>query len=175
MDFKENKMDFLLELDEADGLILIDESYLSELNDDMLYAMDILLDPFGRSELVYDFPDEKWETVRTRETNPIRGFCEQGKMIIWLFDGIEKECTFEKSDEITDPSKWLHISSGKLLAVSASELIQCLPYPELEPEMIFELEVESGWYAICNKGIDKIAYCKKDPPDPVFSNIEEMY
>lgn len=168
-------MIFLLELDEADGLIFIDESNLSELNEDMLYAMDILLDPFGRSELVYDFPDEEWDTVRSRETKPIRDFCEQGKMVIWLFDGIEKECTIEKSNEITDPSKWLYIPSGKLLAVSASELIQCLSYPELEPEMIFELDVECGWYAICNKGINKIMYCKKDPSNSVFSNIEEMY
>lgn len=168
-------MDFLLELDEADGLVFIDESNLSELNEDMLYAMDILLDPSGSSELVYDFPDEEWETVRLRETKPIRDLCEQGKMVIWLFDGIEKECTIEKSSEIAEPSKWLNIPSGKLLAVSVSELIQCLPYPELEPEMVFELEVEGGWYAICNKGIEKITYCKKDPPNPGFSNIEEMY
>lgn len=168
-------MYFLLESDETDGLVFIDKSYLSEFNDDMLYAMDILLDPFGKTELIYDFPDEKWETVRPRKTKPIRDFCEQGKMIIWLFDSIEKECTIEESNEITDSSKWLHIPSGKLLAISAGELIQCLSYPELEPENIFELDVESGWYAICNKGIDKITYCKKDPSNSGFSNIEEMY
>lgn len=53
-----------------------------------------------------------------------------------------------KSNEIIETSKWLHIPTGKLLAVTASELIQCLSYPELEMEKIFELEVEDGWYAI---------------------------
>lgn len=170
-------MDFLLELDEADGLILIDESYLPEFNEEMLYAMDILLDPFGKTELAFDFPNEEWETVRTRETKCIREFCGQGKMAVWLFDGIEKECTIEKSNEITDTPKWLHIPTGKLLAVPASELIQCLPYPELVPENIFELDIESGWYAIWNKNkeIGKIMYRKKDPQDSILSNIEEMY
>ena len=51
-------MKFTLECDEMDGLVFIDECYLSELNDDMLYAMDILLDLSGRSELVCDFPNE---------------------------------------------------------------------------------------------------------------------
>ena len=35
------------------GLVFIDESYLAELNDaDLLYAMDILLDSSGTSELI---------------------------------------------------------------------------------------------------------------------------
>ena len=51
-------MKFTLECDVMDGLILIDESYLSELNDDLLYAMDILLDSSGTTELIYDFPNE---------------------------------------------------------------------------------------------------------------------
>lgn len=41
------KMKFVLECDEADGLVFIDESYLKELDCDMLFAMDILLDPSG--------------------------------------------------------------------------------------------------------------------------------
>lgn len=170
-------MDFLLELEDTDGLVFIDKSYLSKLNDDMLYALDILLDPFGKTETVFDFPNEEWETVRPRETKCIREFCEQGRMAIWLFDGIEKECTIEKSGEVPDHPKWLHIPTGKLLAVSAGELIQCLSYPELEMEKIFELDIESGWYAIWikNKEIGKIMYCKKDPPNTILSNIEEMY
>lgn len=33
-------MKFILECGEIDGLILIDKSYLTELNSDMLYAME---------------------------------------------------------------------------------------------------------------------------------------
>lgn len=157
-------MKFLLECDGPDGLVFIDQSYLAELDGDMLYAMDILLDPHGETELVFDFPDETWETVRSRETQRIREFCENGKMTIWLFDSVEKECIVEESREIADSPKWLHIPTGRLLAVTASELIQCLSYPELEMEKIFKLEVESGWYAIWDKGIDKIMYCRKESP-----------
>ncbi len=137
-------MKFTLECDMLDGLILIDESYLSELNDDLLYAMDVLLDSAGTSELIFDFPGEDWDTVRQRETKQVREFCEQGKMIVWLLDGVCEECEIEKCDEITEPCKWLHLPTGKLLAVTASELIQCLPYPGSEMEKVFELSVENG-------------------------------
>ena len=43
-------MKYTLSCDMLDGLVFIDESYLSELNDaDLLYAMDILLDSSGKS------------------------------------------------------------------------------------------------------------------------------
>ena len=68
-------MKFTLDCDILDGLVFIDESYLSELNDaDLLYAMDILLDISGTSELICDFPDEDWNIVRQRETEQIREF-----------------------------------------------------------------------------------------------------
>ena len=54
-----------------DGLVFIDESYLSELNDDLLYEMDILLDLSGTSELICDFPNEDWDIVRQRETDKV--------------------------------------------------------------------------------------------------------
>ena len=157
-----------------DGLVFIDESYLTDLHDDMLYAMDILLDSRGKSELIYDFPGEVWDIVRQRETKQIREFCGQGKMIIWIMERVAKECEFTKSNEITGSCKWLHLPTGKLLAVTASELIQCLSYPELEMEKVFELSVEDGWYAIQNKGIDKIMYCKKKLPNSILSNIQEV-
>ena len=168
-------MKYTLECDEMDGLVFIDEGYLSELNDDLLYAMDILLDSSGTSELIYDFPNEPWDIVRPRETKQIREFCGQGKMIIWLLDCVEKECEISESNEITDPCMWLHLPTGKLLAVTAGELIQCLMYPELEMEKVFELSVEDGWYAIQNEGVDKILYCKKELPHSAFSNIQEEY
>ncbi len=67
--------------DMLDGLVFIDESYLSELNDaDLLYAMDILLDSSGTSELIFDFFNEDWDIVRQQETKRIRDFCGQGKI-----------------------------------------------------------------------------------------------
>ena len=68
-------MKYTLDCDMQDGLVFIDESYLSELNDDeLLYEMDILLDSSGQSELIFDFPDEDWDIVRQRETERIREF-----------------------------------------------------------------------------------------------------
>ena len=168
-------MKYTLSCDMLDGLVFIDESYLSELNDaDLLYAMDILLDSSGKSELVCDFSNEDWDVVRQRETEQIREFCGQGKMIVWLLDCVDKECELTKSAEITAPCKWLHLPEGKLLAVTASELIQCLSYPELDMEKVFELSLEPGWYAIQNKGIDNIMYCKKQPPKSILSNIQKI-
>ena len=168
-------MKYTLDCDMQDGLVFIDESYLSELNDDeLLYEMDILLDSSGQSELIFDFPDEDWDIVRQRETERIREFCGQGKMIVWLLDCVVKECELTKSTKVTDPCKWLHLPAGKLLAVTASELIQCLAYPKLEMEKVFELSLEPGWYAIQNKGIDNIMYCKKQPPKSILSNIQKI-
>lgn len=166
-------MNFILECDELDGLVFIDKSYLAKLNSDILYSIDILLDPDGKSELVFDFPDEEWDTVRQRETKPIRAFCGSGKMIIWLLDNIKRDCTIDKNNKIANTHNLLHLPTGHLLAVTASELIQCLSYPELEMEKVFELEIEDGWYAIWNEGIEKIMYCKNEKPNSIPSNIEK--
>ena len=169
-------MKYALDCDRMDGLIFIDESCLPELNnDDLLYAMDILLDSSGSSELIFDFPNEDWNSVRRRETEQIREFCGQGKMIVWLVDDVSRECELTQSAEITGPCKWLHLPTGKLLAVTAGELIQCLPYPDSEMEKVFELSLEPGWYAIQNEGIDNMLYCRKQPPDFIPSNIQELY
>lgn len=66
-------MKFTLECDEMDGLVFIDKSHLAELNSDILYSMDILLDPFGETELTFDFPNEDWKTVWNRETKASAG------------------------------------------------------------------------------------------------------
>lgn len=51
---EESYMKYTLDCDMQDGLVFIDESYLSELNDDeLLYEMDILLDSSGQSELIF--------------------------------------------------------------------------------------------------------------------------
>ncbi|MDE7182231.1 MAG: hypothetical protein K2O41_04260 [Clostridia bacterium] len=166
-------MKFKFECDDLDGLVLIDKSYLSELNDDMIYALDVLLDSQGQSELIYDFPNEEWSTVRARETKHLREFCNSGKMLIWLSNDVDKVCKFEEEKEISVPSKWLHLPSGKLLAITAGELIECWPYLELQMEQIFELDIEQGWYAISGDSIDKICYCKKEPQNSVFNNVQE--
>lgn len=78
-------MKFNFTCDDMDGFILIDASYQKIFDSDMLYALDILLDISGSSELIYDFPNENWKTVRLRETASIRNFCSSGKMILWFF------------------------------------------------------------------------------------------
>lgn len=80
-------MKYTLDCDTLDGLVFIDESYLSELNDaDLLYAMDILLDSSGTSELIFDFFNEDWDIVRQQETKRIRDFCGQGKIYDYMMN-----------------------------------------------------------------------------------------
>lgn len=160
---EEHKMNFILDCDIMDGLVLIDKSRLKELDFDLLCSFEILLDEFGKSELIYDFPGEEWETVRARETKLIKEFCEKGNMIVWLYSGVTCEGNIEKRREIPELSEILYLPSGTLLAVTASELIQCLFYPELEMEEIFEMELEAGRYTIWTEGIGNIRYCRVEP------------
>ena len=167
-------MKFKIECDDMDGVVLMDENTLEELNSELLYSMDILLDYEGDSELIYDFPEEKWSEVRAREKKLIEKFCNSGKMIIWLMNSTEKECTFEEDANILNTKKYLHVTSGKIIMVTASELIQCVSYPELELEKIFEKNIESGWYAI-SSSTDKIIYCKRDKKIDDIINVQEEY
>lgn len=159
----------------GDGFVLIDVSSLGGLTDGMLYEMDILLDVSGRSELIYDFPGEKWSEVWVRETQSIRAFCESGKMLLWLMEDFrEKECEMEYDEGLEKSSKWLYVPSGKLLAVEAGELIQCLAYPGLEMEKVFELTLPKGWYAFSDEGVERLRYCSGTPAVSVFDNIQEI-
>lgn len=170
-------MKFQVDRESVDGLVLIDRGSMKELDDDLLYAFDILLDRSGKTELIYDFPDEDWHTVWVRETEALRNFCNSGKMIVWLFDEkIELETidgVFQTDDALAASDKWLYAPTGDLLAVTASELIQCLSYPELEMEEVFTVSVPKGWYAISDNGIEEIKYCKGNPCTDVFENIQE--
>lgn len=171
-------MKFNFTCDDMDGFILIDASYQKIFDSDMLYALDILLDISGSSELIYDFPNENWKTVRLRETASIRNFCSSGKMILWFFGNTVKEGEIEYTDTLRNAYQWLYLPTGNLLAVSASEFIQCLSYPELEMEITFTLTVAAGWYAVAreylpsaNSAIEKIYYCKNEPTVSHFHNI----
>lgn len=59
-------MKFTVECDGFDGLVLMDQSYLDEMNNELLYSMDTLLDHYGKSELIFDFSKENWDIVRER-------------------------------------------------------------------------------------------------------------
>ncbi|EOS34772.1 hypothetical protein C804_01299 [Lachnospiraceae bacterium A4] len=170
-------MKFQVDRESVDGLVLIDRGSMKELDDELLYAFDILLDRSGKTELIYDFPDEDWHTVWVRETEALRKFCNSGKMIVWLFDEKLKfetiDGVFQTDDALAASDKWLYAPTGNLLAVTASELIQCLSYPELEMEEVFTVSVPKGWYAISDSGIEEIKYCKGNPCTAVFENIQE--
>lgn len=153
-------MEFQLECDDSDALVLIDPGYFSDLDDDLLYSMDILLDPLGRSELIFDYPGEDWKTVWERETKPVLELSGAGKLFIKQFSEQQEKMGFEfvHGEDEEELAGRLHIPTGKLVAVSASELIQCLAYPGLEMETIFEMELPAGWYAVAWQDPGKIIY-----------------
>ena len=90
-------MKFQVDRESVDGLVLIDRGSMKELDDDLLYAFDILLDRNGLLELIFDFSKEDWHTVWVRETEALRKFCNSGKMIVWLFD---EKLKFETIDGV---------------------------------------------------------------------------
>lgn len=166
-------MKFILECDGIDGLVLMDKSYMSEMNQDLLNSMDYYLDYNGKTELKYDFPLEQWESVRNRESNFVRKFCNSGKMLIYLFDSGEHQCEFEIKNNIVDCSKYLHIPTGELVVVNASELIQCALYSDMEMDNIFEIKIKEGWYSFSCGEKNKFECCYRDEPTSLLCNIEE--
>lgn len=167
-------MKFNYEHDGLDGLVLIDEYYFSEFNGDILYSFDIFLDSKGITELICDFPDEKWEVVRARESAAFKDFCNSGKMIVLLANKSIENCEIDFIDGECDADMFLDVPSGKLVLVNASELIQCIAYPKLEMEKILEINVEKGTYAVRNEGIKKISCYKNASKKVVFNNFSEL-
>lgn len=168
-------MEFCFECEETDGLVLIDESYLDEIDEEILYALDIILDRYGKSELIYDFPNEKWDIVRERETAKLREFCNSGKMILFILDKHELNCEIQIGNKEIDSDTFLNVPSGKMILVNASELIQCLAYPDLEMEKILEIhDMRKGTYAIENEGIKKIECNRSVTTKITFNNIIEL-
>ena len=47
-------MKFQVDRERGNGLVLIDRDSMKELDDELLYAFDILLDRSGKTELIYD-------------------------------------------------------------------------------------------------------------------------
>lgn len=167
-------MRFSYACDGMDGLVLIDEKYLDELDDALLSELDILLDRYGKSELVYDFPNEKWEDVWKRETKEIVEFCNLGKMIIFLHYNDEENCEINFSDLQSDSKTLINVKSGKLIIVNASELIQCLSYPDLDMETILEINnLDVGTYSIEFDGINSIEL-KKSSIKSEMDNVIEL-
>lgn len=150
-------MRFSYACDGIDGLILIDKKYMGELDDQLLGELDILLDRYRKSELVHDFPNEKWEDVWRRETKGIVEFCNSGKMVIFLHYKGEEDCEINFSDLQNGSKTIIEIKSGKLIIVNASELIQCLAYSDLEMETLLEIDnLDVGTYSINFDGINSI-------------------
>lgn len=141
-----------------DGLVLMDEEYFDELDEDMLYSFEILLDQQGETELTYDFAGEDWLTVRERESKLINDFCNAGKMFVALGDKDIENCQIEFVDHCEGTC--ISAPSGKLVMVNAGELIQCLLYPDLEMGKVLELNVDVGNYSVECKSIERIRLCK---------------
>ena len=141
---------------QPDGLVLVDKAYLTELNSGLLFEMDVLLDRHGNTELMYDYPNEKWEDVWKRETEEIVDFCNSGKMIVFLHDKDEENCEIKIRTSENTSGTYINVKSGKLILINASELIQCLLYSELIMDVILEMNVNTGMYAVNYDGINYI-------------------
>ena len=88
-------MKFNFECEDLDGLVIMDKAYIDELDNETLYDFDICLDRKGKSELIYDFPNEKWEDVYSRAFHSIERFCADGKMILFLLHENSYDCNID--------------------------------------------------------------------------------
>ena len=154
-------MQINVQSDYPDGIVIIDSACLEQMDDTILRSMDIYLDKDGKSELVYDFPDEDWNTVYERECKPFVSFVESGRLWIKLLSKKDMVLSIEKSDTV-DSKTYINVTSGNLKIVLASELLQCLYYPELEMQILGKLDIPNGKYMFEYSVNGNIRYKKVD-------------
>lgn len=154
-------MEVHVQSDMTDGIVLLDPAVFKKMDENILRAMDIFLDKNGESELVYDFPDEEWEKVYVRESKPFVALVEAGELWIKLFSNIDMDLLIEQTDTL-DSKEHITVISGKMIIVLASELLQCLYYPELDMELLGSLELPNGQYRIAYSTDGTIKYSKVD-------------
>lgn len=144
---------FNLEVDGSGALLLIDKANLKQLDHEKAGALDILLDKDGKTELRLDFPGQKWQDVWSSETTSIRNFFTLGKAFIVILGNGDHLCHVAIDDlPNLNSSSYLHVPTGELIGVSASEVVQCQAYHNLEMETPFQQDIEPGWYMIINEG-----------------------
>ena len=154
-------MEVHVQSDMTDGIVLLDPAFFKKTDENILRAMDIFLDKNGESELIYDFPDEEWEKVYVRESKPFVELVEAGEIWIKLFSNIDVVLSVEQTDTL-DTKEYVTLISGKMVIVLASELLQCLYYPELDMEILGSLELPNGQYRIAYSTDGAIKYSKVD-------------
>ncbi|MCR5119834.1 MAG: hypothetical protein K6B44_09500 [Lachnospiraceae bacterium] len=140
-------MNFSVSCELDDGIVVIDPAMIDEIDEKIMYAMEIFLDPEGVTEIVFDFPGEEWKSVYNRQSRKLLSFMDEGKMWIKLVKPGDQEFTMEQVDS-GDFEETVSVTSGKLYVVLASELLQCIYFPELEMELLGEVELENGNYKI---------------------------
>ena len=148
------------EISFVDALVIIDPERFKEMDEEFLYAFDIFLDKEGESELVCDFPGEDWKEVWDRETAVVQDFIEKSKMIVWRTEEGDYSSNIDKVNGLLEGGDILEIANNQVMFVSASELIQCLLYSDLDMEVIAEIALEKGTYCFKKVG-DDIHYCKQ--------------
>ena len=60
-----------------------------------------------------------------------------------------------------DFEEMVSVTSGKLQVVLARELLQCIYFPELDMELLGEIELENGNYKIGSSEEGKILFYKE--------------
>jgi len=142
---------FVVECDGPDGLLLIDRDNLRCMTPEQIYSFSVLLDRVGNTQLRTDFSNEIWSDAWTRESALIRDYLNSGKGVIALIGGGDHNCEVSVvEDKPAQVTSKLFLPSGNLIALSASEAIQCAAYPGLEMDVPYQEIVDVAWYSVSN-------------------------
>lgn len=141
---------FDLECDGSGGLVLIEKNKLDSLSQELGAILNIVVDVEGETELVADYPGEKWRDVWRRETARLKDLCQGGLMFVGLLEEGEYSAELNISDEVSaeDVLGVVNVSESPLLVVEAGELIQKVIYPQLPLDVLSEVELEHGNYGV---------------------------
>jgi hypothetical protein len=142
-----------LKCDLDGGLIIADLEVLRNLDESMLYAMDIALDPAGKTDLKCDYPGEDWAEVWERETNLLAEACGSGQLVFiglhagqFYIDLNLNELPVADANQLAAYACLLRVTSGRIWVIEASHFVESSGMGTLSPCADFHLA--PGEYAV---------------------------
>ncbi|MCP3105499.1 hypothetical protein LZ198_42245 [Myxococcus sp. K15C18031901] len=137
--------DFSVTCELTGGLLMGDRQNLENLSNAEILGAEIGLSEDGNTDLMYDYPGERWEEVFARETRALRRLCESGHVLFLnlgegLFFGEVETC--DGGDASKTKKGWLYSPTGVIAAAN----------PGVEGGLLksvaFELKTDPGWYCV---------------------------
>lgn len=154
------------------GLLISSKQWFDNLSENLSYSLEIVLDVDGRSELIFDFPDQPWNDVWKLEANKWLSFTNSGIVALILFGTGTYNISFylnnDLSNDLSQNNQLQHFSNlkveDKIYITEADDFLisafsDVLKY---EDENFERLNIPFGFYEIyCSSKKDNFSSSRK--------------